>query len=347
MRQSGGRREPPADPHGPPARVGRPAAARRQLVPRRGPRPVGHRLPVGDRRGGAAAQSGGGVVSDLTTLQQQGRLSQTCPSCGLVEAAGSYCSRCLTRTGEATWFAQTTGRPRSATYPNLPRVQRLRILDRDGWVCQICHEPIDPKLAAGHPLAATIDHIVSVNAGGDWFEDDNLQAAHLKCNVAKGDGGPSGAGPDRRKSGINPGPGHPDADVAVPASRPSVDDLARAGERPARRDARLTPEAPDMGQALNAPALAADVPPSVASVRTPHPGQSSSARESAVRPAVAPVCRAGARDDKRSRRARAAHSLADPTSLEGPGGYALPDPSKDAGPDLSPGVRPAVLFPDL
>lgn len=40
---------------------------------------------------------------------------------------------------------------------------------------------------------------------------------------------------------------------------------------------------------------------------SPHPGQPSSARESAGRPPVAPVCRAGVRDGKRERRARVAH----------------------------------------
>lgn len=38
-------------------------------------------------------------MSDL----QQGRLEQLCPACGFREAAGSYCSKCHTKTGAADW----------------------------------------------------------------------------------------------------------------------------------------------------------------------------------------------------------------------------------------------------
>lgn len=50
---------------------------------------------------------------DVSALLQAGKLSQRCP-CGIIEAAGSYCSRCLRPMTEADWFAQTRGRPRSA-----------------------------------------------------------------------------------------------------------------------------------------------------------------------------------------------------------------------------------------
>ena len=43
------------------------------------------------------------MTADLRTLHQQGRLSQVCPKCGITEAAGGYCTACLTRTGEAVW----------------------------------------------------------------------------------------------------------------------------------------------------------------------------------------------------------------------------------------------------
>jgi hypothetical protein len=35
-------------------------------------------------------------------LLSRGKLSQTCP-CGVTEAAGSYCTRCLRPMGEADW----------------------------------------------------------------------------------------------------------------------------------------------------------------------------------------------------------------------------------------------------
>lgn len=36
----------------------------------------------------------------------------------------------------------------------------------------------------------TVDHIVPLAHGGTW-EDDNLQAAHLQCNLKKADSLPS------------------------------------------------------------------------------------------------------------------------------------------------------------
>lgn len=64
--------------------------------------------------------------------------------------------------------------------------QRLRVLvaDRDGWTCQLCWEPIDPKLRRPHPLALAIDHIVEVAAGGSDAMS-NLRAAHADCNARR------------------------------------------------------------------------------------------------------------------------------------------------------------------
>lgn len=67
---------------------------------------------------------------------------------------------------------------------------RGRILERDGWICQLCGDKIpkgqdyDPRDCDLYP---SIDHIVPRSAGGtddDW----NLQAAHWGCNVRKGAG---------------------------------------------------------------------------------------------------------------------------------------------------------------
>lgn len=49
-----------------------------------------------------ASPTGSTPPSSLYTAQlQAGRLDQTCPRCGLKEAAGAYCSADLTPTGEA------------------------------------------------------------------------------------------------------------------------------------------------------------------------------------------------------------------------------------------------------
>ena len=52
--------------------------------------------------------------ADLQALLQAGRLSQRCPGCGTVEAAGSYCTRCHQPAGSTEWFRQERGRPASS-----------------------------------------------------------------------------------------------------------------------------------------------------------------------------------------------------------------------------------------
>jgi hypothetical protein len=58
------------------------------------------------------------------------------------------------------------------------RARRQRIAERDGWICGICGAPI--ARAQLH-----IDHIVPVCRGGT-SDASNLQAAHARCNLAKG-----------------------------------------------------------------------------------------------------------------------------------------------------------------
>lgn len=62
------------------------------------------------------------------------------------------------------------------------QAQRLRILDRDGWVCSYCG-----KALIGED--ATVDHIAAVATSdrkGDDYEDDALVSACRRCNGTKG-----------------------------------------------------------------------------------------------------------------------------------------------------------------
>ena len=63
---------------------------------------------------------------------------------------------------------------------------REGIFERDGWMCRICDEPIDPDRPWPDRDSASIDHIIPLSRGGD-DTPGNVQAAHLSCNVGKGD----------------------------------------------------------------------------------------------------------------------------------------------------------------
>jgi hypothetical protein len=62
------------------------------------------------------------------------------------------------------------------------------ILERDGWRCQIpgCkRRPIRRDVSSPHPRSKSIDHIIPLSLGGDDTAV-NKRAAHLGCNVARG-----------------------------------------------------------------------------------------------------------------------------------------------------------------
>lgn len=59
------------------------------------------------------------------------------------------------------------------------------VFERDGWVCGICCELVDPDTAWPDPRSASLDHIVPLSKGGT-HSPDNAQCAHLVCTVSKG-----------------------------------------------------------------------------------------------------------------------------------------------------------------
>lgn len=61
--------------------------------------------------------------------------------------------------------------------------QRLRVLTRDGWVCQYCGADL-----SGAGLDAQVDHVDPLStSGGREYGDDELVAACGPCNRRKSD----------------------------------------------------------------------------------------------------------------------------------------------------------------
>ena len=63
---------------------------------------------------------------------------------------------------------------------------RILILERDAWVCQICRLPLDRDASVVDDLYPQVDHILPVSLGGN-DELSNLRAAHRWCNWVLGD----------------------------------------------------------------------------------------------------------------------------------------------------------------
>src|SRR6266849_1308297 len=98
-------------------------------------------------------------------------LSHPCPRCrtALIARPARYCAPCARAVSAAR--GTTTERGLGWSYQR----KRQRILERDGYVCWLCHEP----------GADTVDHVVPRVRGGD-DSHENLRAAHERCNTSKG-----------------------------------------------------------------------------------------------------------------------------------------------------------------
>lgn len=61
----------------------------------------------------------------------------------------------------------------------------VAIFEASGWICGLCDEDVDPTLKWPDPFMQSLDHIVPLAKGGGHVSE-NVQLAHLVCNVRKG-----------------------------------------------------------------------------------------------------------------------------------------------------------------
>lgn len=59
-----------------------------------------------------------------------------------------------------------------------------KVFDNDNWLCGICGELVDKEIPYPDRESASVDHIVPLSKGGNHTYD-NLQIAHLQCNLKK------------------------------------------------------------------------------------------------------------------------------------------------------------------
>lgn len=64
-------------------------------------------------------------------------------------------------------------------------IRPIDVYERDGWICGLCDEPVDSSLKWPDKMSPSLDHIVPLSKGGH-HTFDNVQLAHLTCNVLKG-----------------------------------------------------------------------------------------------------------------------------------------------------------------
>lgn len=71
----------------------------------------------------------------------------------------------------------------------VPPSRRRRLYERDGWVCQLCFEPVDREAHYLDDWAPSLDHIIpQASTLVPDHSDANLRTAHRWCNAVRGDG---------------------------------------------------------------------------------------------------------------------------------------------------------------
>ena len=107
-----------------------------------------------------------------------------CSGCGVPTLTRGTRVRC---TGCSEAQARLTNRLKNTKRRGIhaTRYSREQIGQRDGWVCHLCRDAIDPTLSGMAPGGATIDHIVPVSKGGS-DHPANVAIAHRQCNVRRG-----------------------------------------------------------------------------------------------------------------------------------------------------------------
>jgi len=74
---------------------------------------------------------------------------------------------------------------RIRTNESIGSYRRFDIYQRDKWICQLCFKKVDEKLSAPNLMRASLDHVVPLSRGGN-DSSSNVQLAHFKCNVSRG-----------------------------------------------------------------------------------------------------------------------------------------------------------------
>lgn len=67
------------------------------------------------------------------------------------------------------------------------RIDTAAVMERDHWICGICENRILRSRRWPDRLSASMDHVIPLSLGGGHTYE-NIQAAHLGCNMAKGGG---------------------------------------------------------------------------------------------------------------------------------------------------------------
>lgn len=119
-----------------------------------------------------------------TDPKASGKRVRTCTDCGKrFMSLGRQHVLCLTCRRDHEQQKNWTRRAQTAG-EGAEKISFYRVFQRDGGLCGICHESVDPRLEYPDPLSGSLDHIIPLSRGGKHVLA-NVQLAHFTCNCRK------------------------------------------------------------------------------------------------------------------------------------------------------------------
>ena len=117
----------------------------------------------------------------------QAKPKRVCLRCATqdIEPDRWYCPACR-RANKRDHRRRQKARLRNARVAE--QVSFAAVCERDRWRCQLCRRRVSKTRPYPDPMSPSLDHVVPLADGGTHTMA-NAQLAHLRCNVAKSDGG--------------------------------------------------------------------------------------------------------------------------------------------------------------
>lgn len=123
-------------------------------------------------------------VDAQKNTRRDARSGRLCVGCGLTVPDGHIASA---RFCSAACRTRVASRKRRALKRSVAveDFDNADVFNRDEWICQLCRQLVDSGVSWPAAMSASLDHILPLFHGGSHTLD-NVQLAHLGCNMRKG-----------------------------------------------------------------------------------------------------------------------------------------------------------------